>query len=327
MTPDNDCTDLKNPQWVFHPEQDPSYHHFAHIGHAFEPDAASVTPANAAWLADAALLAYWPPAEVAERAAVVGLASEAFSAGGTDGYVITSPVGKWGIIAFRGTQPDQFEDIASDADFQHAVFDGGSVHRGFLRALGRVKDHVGERVRALTGAGFRVWFCGHSLGAALATLAAVEFRQHATGICTLGSPRVGNPRFVDAFNERFGRQSARYVHDHDIVARVPPPELGLLLHGGYRHVGELRFIDANGAILSDPAEEPSFFADVLGHPLQLRIMFATFRPIALGGGAPTLGGTHISPAALLPQSIVDHMPKAYACAIRSEALRSRNGAQ
>jgi predicted lipase len=48
----------------------------------------------------------------------------------------------------------------------------------------------------------RVLCCGHSLGGALATLAATwasfEYPEADVRCVTLGSPRVGNPAFVDA---------------------------------------------------------------------------------------------------------------------------------
>lgn len=176
-----ECDDLKNPRWVFHPEQDQTYRHFIDIRQSFDGDAPGMTAVNAAWLADAALLAYWRPREVSDKAAAVGLASEPFSDGGTDGYVISSRESNWAIVAFRGTQPDQSEDTAADADFLQVKFGAGHVHRGFLRAFDRVKEPLVTRVRALHGAGFRVWFCGHSLGAALATLAAETLKNETRG--------------------------------------------------------------------------------------------------------------------------------------------------
>lgn len=56
-----------------------------------------------------------------------------------------------------------------------------------------------------------VWFTGHSLGAALATLAADLF-EPARGVCTLGSPRVGDVAFATLFDARFRQRSARYVN-------------------------------------------------------------------------------------------------------------------
>ena len=311
------CEDLKNPRWVFHPEQDPGYRHFVHIAKPFEGAAGSVTPANAAWLADAALLAYWRPAEVDAITAAVGFASEPFNDRGTDAYVITSAEHKWAIVTFRGTQPDQSEDFASDADFLQEKFGAGNVHRGFLRAFRRVEDPLTTRVHALAKAGFRVWFCGHSLGAALATIAAAALRNETSGVCTVGSPRVGDQSFVDDFDANFGGRSARYVNDHDLVTRVPPADFGLL--STYGHVGELRFIDNSGTVSTAPEDEPSFFGSVFGHPLQIRPQFAISRTIALGAlstGAAIAG--HVADG-LVPESILDHMPKAYACAIRQAA--------
>lgn len=313
------CEDLKNPRWVFHPEQDPNYRHFVHIARPFEGAAASVTRANAAWLADAALLAYWRPSDVNTRTADVGLASDPFNAGGTDAYVITSVEHKWAIVTFRGTQPDQSEDFASDADFAQEKFGAGNVHRGFLRAFRRVEKPLTERVRALRKAEFNVWFCGHSLGAALATIAAAALKSETSGVCTIGSPRVGDQSFVDDFNANFRGRSARYVNDHDLVTRVPPADLDPPLPA-YAHVGELRFIDNSGAVSTAPEDEPSFFGNVFGHPRQIRPHFAIFRAIALGALSANTANGAID--GLVPESILDHMPKAYACAIRRQAANA-----
>jgi pimeloyl-ACP methyl ester carboxylesterase len=167
-----------------------------------------------------------------------------------------------------------------------------------------------QHIRSLDAAGFSIWVAGHSLGGALATMTAMQFRDSIAGICTLGSPRVGDPEFVRAFDGHFGPRSARYVNDHDLVARVPPELIGVFgigLH--YGHVGQLRFIDGNG-VISGGAAEPSFFSDVFGNPLLVRTMFATFR-LAVEGQRLPAGAVDL----LVPESLLDHMPKAYACTI------------
>src|SRR5262249_58747833 len=92
----------------------------------------------------------------------------------------------------------------------------------------------------------RVFFTGHSLGAALATLAAHRY-PHTAGVYTFGSPRVGNHAFVASFNARMAQRSFRYVNDHDIVAQVPP-ELLALPFGLYAHVDELPRLNEHGHI-------------------------------------------------------------------------------
>src|SRR6185436_15370710 len=115
----------------------------------------------------------------------------------------------------------------------------GLVHAGFRNALERVWTPLVEKLTPLAGSR-SVWFSGHSLGAALATLAADRFPATA-GVCTLGSPRVGDRAFAAAFDARFGARALRYVNDSDVVTHVPPP-----LPLPYAHVGELRQITPEG---------------------------------------------------------------------------------
>jgi hypothetical protein len=70
-----------------------------------------------------------------------------------------------------------------------------------------------------------LYVTGHSLGAALATLCAVDIAAN-TAFCspslfTYGSPRVGDPAFAKAFS-RYVRSSYRTANLFDIVTYAPP---------------------------------------------------------------------------------------------------------
>lgn len=70
--------------------------------------------------------------------------------------------------------------------------------------------------------GASVWFTGHSLGGALATLAILDFKltNVASGSAyTFGSPRVGNPAFASGYN-RYIPTTYRMTNHHDIVPHV-----------------------------------------------------------------------------------------------------------
>src|SRR5262249_54451343 len=94
-----------------------------------------------------------------------------------------------------------------------------------------------------------VWLTGHSLGAALATLAAARWAagHRVQGLYTFGSPRVGNA----AFAATVPGPCYRFVNNNDVVTRLPPPGL----FAGYRHVGVLKYIRTDGVIVEDPAPE------------------------------------------------------------------------
>ena len=109
----------------------------------------------------------------------------------------------------------------------------GAVHLGFKQAIDRVWPRLMAIIEPLA-ASRTVWFGGHSLGGALATLAADRFGDTA-GSCTIGSPRVGDRLFAAGFDARFADRVLRYVNDADIVTHVPTP-----LPLPYAHAGALR---------------------------------------------------------------------------------------
>jgi triacylglycerol lipase len=92
-----------------------------------------------------------------------------------------------------------------------------------------------------------ILFTGHSLGAALAALAASLFGAANAGsaLYTIGSPRVGNPEFAATLD---ALEVQRYVDCCDLVTRVPPPEMG------YTHVAKPNYVDRNGLITVDPSD-------------------------------------------------------------------------
>lgn len=152
--------------------------------------------------------------------------TQGFGAVGSDGTVY---------VAFRGTQADDPTDIGIDADLRLRSWRaGGKVHTGFSQALDSIWSAVEQWLKSQDQS--RVWITGHSLGAALATLAA-SLVPGAT-LVTFGSPRVGDGVFAASFAQRDVR---RYVDCSDVVTMVPPELLG------YQHVGLILYIDQHGA--------------------------------------------------------------------------------
>lgn len=74
---------------------------------------------------------------------------------------------------------------------------------------------------------FKVVLTGHSIGGAVATLAAAEMRS--TGIVadtfTFGSPPVGNPALASFVSAQAGSNN-RMTHVNDPIPQIPPPWLG-----------------------------------------------------------------------------------------------------
>jgi triacylglycerol lipase len=233
-------------------------------------------------LAEAALASYWKGSKASEIFTAAGLRSEPLDENGTDCYVAWNDGAA--IVAFRGTQPDEWQDILADAKARQ--------HRGFADAIEGIWPALSARLEDLSSTR-TVWFCGHSLGAALATLAAYRY-ERTSGVCTLGCPRVGDRTFTAAFRAKLGQRSLRYVNDHDVVTHVPPPEF---LEFTYDHVQFERFIDADGQVSPTEPRLSHFFSDLIG------------RPSALLEHIQVLLGSVLT---ITPVFLLDHMPKAYA---------------
>src|SRR5262245_61865776 len=273
---------------VFHPERDAGYIHFEDAAsHPFDPNPAGLTRVNAWWLADSALVTYWDEAAAKSIFGRAGLDSKFVKAGSTDCYIAWQD--KAAIVAFRGTEPDEWEDVLTDVNIKLVPWQAGKVHCGFKEALDQIWPTLEAELAALLP-GRTIWYCGHSLGAALATLAADRY-PHTRGVCTFGCPRVGDRTFASAFNAKFQNNSLRYVNHYDVVTHVPGPL------AGYKHVGLGRFIASDGTISGNPPVLIHFYGELVGSPEHL------FEVIS----ARNNGGLKTSPNFLLK-----HMPKAYA---------------
>nr|XP_043613679.1 uncharacterized protein LOC122585619 [Erigeron canadensis] len=151
------------------------------------------------------------------------------------------------VVAFRGTEQVRWKDLRTDlmmvpaglnperigGDFKEEV----QVHSGFLSAYDSVRTRIFSLIKAATRyqdedavelSKWHVYVTGHSLGGALATLLALELSssQLATrGIISVtmynfGSPRVGNKKFAEVYNEKV-KDSWRVVNHRDIIPSVP----------------------------------------------------------------------------------------------------------
>lgn len=167
----------------------------------------------------------------------------------TDAHALVMDRGNCIVVCFRGSKDAQ--DYIQDGKFEMTDlgwFQGNdvtSVHKGFLEDFDAINSQLVQTVKALlngqSGQSGRkpIFITGHSLGAALATLCALEFQyQHfpVAGVYTFGSPRVGNAAFAEMYDELLKDITFRVIDQNDIVPRVPP------LANGYRHVGNCIFI-------------------------------------------------------------------------------------
>lgn len=143
---------------------------------------------------------------------------------------------------------------------------GCEVHAGFAGAYAELRDEATKAFDSL--ACDEVAFTGHSLGAAVATIAAMDARLHGRSVrkvYTFGSPLVGNIAFANTFNELARDEgvdppSWRVVHHHDPVPHLEGPFEHL------RHVDrEVFYIKGSGdedIVCKEGREDPKCSAGV-----------------------------------------------------------------
>lgn len=205
-----------------------------------------------------AALAYAQPWVVRARLAAIGVDAKAadlafFDRAGTQAFAMR--VGDTLFVAYRGTEPNEIQDLTTDARFALELIPpyAGRVHAGFAAALEHVWSDVAAW-RAKHADAKRLVLTGHSLGAALATLHLARAKADANEsaaceLVTFGSPRVGDAKFCDSLDpdretlrKPLDAPIVRFVHNRDLVTRVAPRSLD------YDHLGAEVYVDAEGRV-------------------------------------------------------------------------------
>ena len=279
------------------------------------------TRVNAAWMADAALLAYVPnhlddfdnfkltkeqktrckSGLVKERLKRAGMNRvKFFNNNGTQCFVADND--DWVAVSFRGTEVNETIDVGNDLGFLLKKEGKGSVHKGFQAALDAVwkseKNRMGveEYLKRASKNGTKpVFMTGHSLGAAIALIAAARWKkQHSLrGVYTFGSPGVGNKAFVDGLENC---NAIRFVHNEDMVTKVSQdPE--------FYHVGKLYMIDDRGKVQPQKGRSSDMTKiwKKAGQILSTEASKFSFRAVQI------------------PRCLADHSPKFYSDYIRKNA--------
>lgn len=166
-------------------------------------------------------------------------------------------------LAIRGTAMDQAKiNALMDVEISMKGIDdcdGCQVSTGSFDAWHAIEKNVVEHMKANCK---NVFITGHSLGAGMATIAAVRLRTLLKGhdikfggVVTFESPRIGNYQFAAHFEKIMregGTQHWRITHADDPVVHLPPIIAGCI------HVrGEL-FLDEKGEITTpEHLEDPN----------------------------------------------------------------------
>jgi len=158
------------------------------------------------------------------------------------GFVLVSP--EHSLIVFRGTQriTEWIQNILAQQNnyselspFQYI----GKVHRGFATIYGSIAKPTIEAVQKLD-LKRPIYITGHSLGASIATLAAMDIAmrvpeaRNQLRLYTYASPRVGDPIFAQQ-HSRLIPNSYRVVNVADAIPLAPPTFTGNL---SFAHVGQ-----------------------------------------------------------------------------------------
>lgn len=137
------------------------------------------------------------------------------------------------VIACRGTQPTEFNDISADLKAMPVVAETVSrVHRGFKAEVDELWPMISEDLQRKTNRDKDVWFTGHSLGAAMTTIMASRCNcdvdmPDIQEVYTYGSPRVGWRGYCNSLQVKHHR----WVNNNDIVTTVPLRVMGYVHHG------------------------------------------------------------------------------------------------
>ena len=174
-------------------------------------------------------------------------------------------------LAFRGTEAMSIRDIKADARAnKRACESGGEMHSGFYDAFENVRSMVEGAINDPSHADKPLYVTGHSLGGAVATVAAKKL-AHPGGIAacySFGAPRVGDDDWITEIRAPI----YRLVNSADCVTMLPPsnefvafvawllrllskahipfvsPMAGALASrlrsafGGYLHGGDMRYL-------------------------------------------------------------------------------------
>lgn len=218
-------------------------------------------PATAWWLAELSRLIYRQDSDEIGANAVgptrgeflqeIGAEESAFfNQGGTQCALVRLPdmtSGSIHALVFRGTH--DLRDWLSNLNALPVDWpDGGRVHRGFVEALDQVWEPLVVTLKeSVTDTG-SILYTGHSLGGALAILAAA--RHPPSALYTYGAPRVGDTAFGPTLQQI---PFHRVVNDRDLVPSLPPT-LGSMR---FEHTGQLHTLAQDGNRQANPVGDPA----------------------------------------------------------------------
>ncbi|KAL8718477.1 MAG: hypothetical protein Q9225_004391 [Loekoesia sp. 1 TL-2023] len=149
------------------------------------------------------------------------------------GYVAIDNTRSLTVLAFRGSK--SVRNFVADADFPATPTDicpSCTAHAGFWNSWVEARAGVlaALKTAAASHPGNRVIVTGHSLGGAIADLAAAEIRKSGVtaDLYTYGAPRIAGKALSDFITNQNMGGNFRVTHKNDPVPRLPPVVLGFV---------------------------------------------------------------------------------------------------
>lgn len=234
-------------------------------------------------------LIYGPPAEVTARLKAAGYANPQFISDPLTGtQVVVANRADAIVVAFRGTEADSTATGGKLMGVLHSINDivtdlsggaglgsdarfGGHMHSGFMKAYGGVDDRLQKAIATAQGGDLKkpILFTGHSLGGALAQIAATDMKQKGANVAsvyTFGQPRVGDREFSAHYKELgLSSKTYRHVNQGDPVPRLPKIKLDASLTNlvrklkgqepeRFRHGGNMVYFDEKKVRTLNPTD-------------------------------------------------------------------------
>jgi predicted lipase len=167
------------------------------------------------------------------------------------GYVAVDDTNRLVVVSFRGSQ--SFDNWMTNLQFDLVKTDictGCTAHRGFWQSWVDSRTEVLAAIKgaAKTHPGYKLVTTGHSLGGAIATIAAAQLRKdgYDTALYSFGAPRIAGTKLSDFITKQPGG-NYRVTHWNDPVPRLPP------LAFGYVHISPEYYIDRANLLSVGPS--------------------------------------------------------------------------
>jgi triacylglycerol lipase len=210
------------------------------------------------------------------------------------------------VVAFAGTDPLALGNWITNFMLGSRARE---AHFGFEAAVHAIWDDLACALRQNAGVPF--FITGHSLGGALAVIAAErigrELKITPAGVYTYGAPRAGTAAFCSLYEAAgLTERTFRLVHGHDVIPTIPPSGLG------FRHVGRMLACPRagsfapNGLSACDCDDPP--FVDTLKNGYRQRWRDIVTRSFPASSRSGVLGWYQ---RYVLPPLIGDHLPDRY----------------